>query len=672
MSLTTPPAAPDAPPTAPVRGQRATFSPRMDAFLAWFSPFRTVMASFVTWYTDDAKPELEALQTDVTTKQGLANTASTNAGNSAAAAGVSAAAAAASALTAVNAPGTSGTSTTSTTVGAGTKTLITQTGKAWVVGQPVTLPRTSDPVNTRMWGTISAYNSGTGSISIVVAAGDFVGSGTHTDWTIGLSGQEGPPGADAMLITPTLVINGAATLVAGNNGATCKVVAGSPITLDTLGPTGLYEGWGITLVPDTPASQPVVTADFGAGAETRVIVGTTDLSVQQVSGVYSVRWLPRGNAVPVFGGLGTPAVILAATPTNTSAVAACQISATRSIGFYCTAGSGYPRAALLNATTGAVISTSSDIQATSISGSTPQVVRLSDTHAAAIWASGSEVKAVVLWNNADTIAVGAVFAIEGVTTGAQAIAALTASNLVCVWTTTGGTLRSATLTVSGATLTRPGIIYTLYSGGTPSQCRVAALSATLALTTFVHSGNATTTFGLPLTEAASVLTFPAAPEAVYRAGTSNTVAYSDVCAMTSTMAVVAAGHGKVNSGDAAVMTVTVSGTGASAKLHVGPQRPISTPSSLFSAHRLAKVNASTLLHAFTVDAGPNSGSMSVQALYIEGDAVRPGAAKNIARNVSSHDLAYSTAGRWSAHVIYTDADTSNYQMSQVVNLGSIV
>src|SRR4051812_29647689 len=41
----------------------------------------------------------------------------------------------AAAVTAVNAPGSGGTSTTSLTVGTGSKTFTTQTGKGWGVGQ---------------------------------------------------------------------------------------------------------------------------------------------------------------------------------------------------------------------------------------------------------------------------------------------------------------------------------------------------------------------------------------------------------------------------------------------------------------------------------------------------------------------------------------------------------
>ncbi|MCA3068635.1 MAG: hypothetical protein ING73_17185, partial [Rhodocyclaceae bacterium] len=68
--------------------------------------------------------------------------------------------ASAAAVTAVNAPATNGSSATSLTVAVGAQAFTTQTGKAWVVGQPVAIARTSAPAATLMNGTITAYNSG--------------------------------------------------------------------------------------------------------------------------------------------------------------------------------------------------------------------------------------------------------------------------------------------------------------------------------------------------------------------------------------------------------------------------------------------------------------------------------------------------------------------------------
>lgn len=115
-----------------------------------------------------------------------ASTSATNAQNSANAAANSATAAATSATTAVNAPGTSGTSSTSLTVALGSFSLTTQSGKAWVPGQFVVIARTSAPATTWMFGQITSYTSGSGLMNVTVASTS--GTGTHTDWTIGLSG----------------------------------------------------------------------------------------------------------------------------------------------------------------------------------------------------------------------------------------------------------------------------------------------------------------------------------------------------------------------------------------------------------------------------------------------------------------------------------------------------
>jgi len=146
----------------------------------------------------------------------VANNVVSTAGASAA----SAAASAASALTAVNAPGTSGTSTTSLTVGAGAQTFTTQTGKAWAVGQPVVVARTSAPATTYMYGIITAYNSGTGSMTVQVT--QTLGSGTFTDWTIALTGPRTAGFALAF-------ISGNTTVVANANDY--AVTANAVITL---------------------------------------------------------------------------------------------------------------------------------------------------------------------------------------------------------------------------------------------------------------------------------------------------------------------------------------------------------------------------------------------------------------------------------------------------------
>lgn len=107
---------------------------------------------------------------DTAAVAGQASTNATNAANSA--------------NSALNAPGTNATSTTSLTVGTGSQNLTIQTGKAFAVGQTVVIAYTTTPT-TRMLGTITAHNSGTGALTVDVT--DINGSGTQAAWTVSLS-----------------------------------------------------------------------------------------------------------------------------------------------------------------------------------------------------------------------------------------------------------------------------------------------------------------------------------------------------------------------------------------------------------------------------------------------------------------------------------------------------
>jgi len=84
------------------------------------------------------------------------------------------------------------TSTTSNSIAAGV-TWTVGTGLAISVGHYMIARRTADSYAQRITGTVSAYNSGTGSITITPM--HRVGSGTFTDWTIttGANGIDGLP-----------------------------------------------------------------------------------------------------------------------------------------------------------------------------------------------------------------------------------------------------------------------------------------------------------------------------------------------------------------------------------------------------------------------------------------------------------------------------------------------
>lgn len=192
----TPPAAVPAVPTpVPQRSDMANFAVRGDAVMAALPGVVDGMNAAVV-YANDAN-DFAAEQ--VTLAEQQVTLAATQAGNSAG----SAALAAASALTALNAPGTSGTSTTSLTIGAGAQSFTTQAGKAWAVGQPAIIARTSAPSTTRMSGFISAYNTGTGAMTVAVDA--TTGTGTFTDWTISLGTARAPDSLPTQIITANTV-----------------------------------------------------------------------------------------------------------------------------------------------------------------------------------------------------------------------------------------------------------------------------------------------------------------------------------------------------------------------------------------------------------------------------------------------------------------------------------
>jgi len=131
------------PPTAPSRSDPpATFITRADAF--------------VQWQYANLVPELNTLLPEI--------------------------------VLAGSATNYNGTSTTSLLIGTGSKTFTTQTSLAFSIGQFVQIANTGTPANY-MYGQVTAYNSGTGSMTVLVSA--VGGAGTLTAWTIGLAASSG-------------------------------------------------------------------------------------------------------------------------------------------------------------------------------------------------------------------------------------------------------------------------------------------------------------------------------------------------------------------------------------------------------------------------------------------------------------------------------------------------
>lgn len=125
-----------------------------------------------------------------------------------------------------------GTSSSSVTVGSGTKTFTTQTGKSFN-GNFVTVVRDADH-SVYMYGM--ATYSGT-TLSVSVEADTYAGSGTFTDWIIAISGARGAAGPEGSPGAP-----GAGTGdVVGPAGATGNAIA-------------LYDGTSGKLLKDSGAA----------------------------------------------------------------------------------------------------------------------------------------------------------------------------------------------------------------------------------------------------------------------------------------------------------------------------------------------------------------------------------------------------------------------------------
>lgn len=166
MSATPPPGYTPPPADLPQRGDRATFSNRVDAWVTWFST--VILTQLAAMIANAYANALDAFA-------------------SATAAAADAAYVETASTAVLNSAGTSATSTTSIAVGTGSKTLTIQTGKLFQIGQFVIAANTATPANY-MIGQITAHNSGTGALTInVLRTG---GAGTFAAWTVSMSGTD--------------------------------------------------------------------------------------------------------------------------------------------------------------------------------------------------------------------------------------------------------------------------------------------------------------------------------------------------------------------------------------------------------------------------------------------------------------------------------------------------
>lgn len=179
----------------------------------------TAQAVIATSQATISTAEAVIATTQATTATGAASTATTQAGIATTAAAT--AAAYSTALTA--------TSATSLTIGLGAKTFTTQASKGFVANQFFSAISSANNANY-MHGTITSY-SGT---SLVVNVTDIGGSGAHTDWTLSVSGSQGPIGTSTPITvnpetTNTSISAGQSGQIFTNEGSSGTVTYTLPV-----------------------------------------------------------------------------------------------------------------------------------------------------------------------------------------------------------------------------------------------------------------------------------------------------------------------------------------------------------------------------------------------------------------------------------------------------------
>lgn len=154
------------------------------------------------------------------------------------------------------------TSTTSRTLDTGSMTVTTQTGLAYVAGTRVRLSSAASPTTHYMEGVVTAYDTGTGSLTFTSDL--FAGSGSRADWNLSLAGDRGTQGATGAGYAAT---------------STTSLLIGTGTKSFTT-----QTGLGYTAGQRARASSAANTANFMEGRVASYSGGTLTLTVDVVGG----------------------------------------------------------------------------------------------------------------------------------------------------------------------------------------------------------------------------------------------------------------------------------------------------------------------------------------------------------------------------------------------------
>lgn len=190
----------------------------------------------------------------------------------------------------------SATSSTSLSIATGSKSLTIEAGKSFAIGQPMLIASTAAPANW-MHGQVTAYDSGTGALTVTVGA--ISGSGTVAAWSVSVT-------AVVLATAPSLTqrtITGADTLISSDHGK--LVNCSGTFTLAVTAAATLGNGWWcyvrntgtgtITLDPNGAETVDGVATGPVAGTILLACNGTSFTAVK-IGGFDTLQLLTSGTS----------------------------------------------------------------------------------------------------------------------------------------------------------------------------------------------------------------------------------------------------------------------------------------------------------------------------------------------------------------------------------------
>jgi hypothetical protein len=605
-----------------------------------------------------------------TAKRNEASDFRDQAGTFAGAASNAADAAALSAIAASSMATLNGTSTTARTpsLAALTFDYVDATGKMPIAGIRMRASSRSAPTTNYAVGVVTGYAAPT--ITVLV---DKIGDVPvlASDWNLafgeGAIGAAGADGAAGVLQMPRKTIAGGDYIggpsstapYANDLGKLIRcvgAVADFTVALDTVGNLGA--NWFATFSNETAYVCTLTHASIDGATSKKVYPG--DVYFLQCDGADVKTQRLAGE--PRFGATGTP--VVAATIATPSFIAVCGLTATRGMVLRKDA-SSRPIVDLVDES-GAVLATSAALHATGVNGTLPQIIKVNASTSLSIWGTTSGPYACLVSFAGAVLTPGAASQLDTLPVTTVGVCLNSGARATAAWgETSSNRLRAMTLGLAGVVIS-PFAVINADTNGAPAQMRLAAISATQSIATFFMSAYGTNLVkAKTLTDSgAGVLTAQTSVSHLAGHGQAGSVAYSECIGAVSGKALVTSG----GSGGAygKIYTAAASGTGASASVQVGRQRPCTVGDGT-SAYRLAEVRAGAAYVRVTTMDGPLS--LVLDALFLEGDAVTE---SRTTVTITSSTYAYGVAVIGAnALVVYEDFANSSYPTYRPVALGTV-